>query len=206
MDELVKHHVGGKLKVAPEHSDSEVLRLMKKPGAKEFDAFADRFACASRAAGKEQYLVPYYIASHPGSTLESMIDLALYLKQTGHRPDQVQDFIPSPFDIAACMYHTGIDPMTGEEVYVARGAHERRLQRALLQYWKPENYAAVREALETAGREDLIGDHPRCLIDEAAPKGIRSQGPSKAPARAAKTSGGGYRPHRKSAGRRGERR
>ena len=99
-----------------------------------------------------------------------MIGLAQFLKRTGYRPDKVQDFIPGPMDIATCMYYTGLDPMTGKEVYVARGAHQRRLQRALMQYWKPENYAAVREALEEAGRQELIGDGPECLIAARPPQ------------------------------------
>ena len=121
MRELAEHHVGGHLKVAPEHTDSHVLALMKKPDSNDFQGFAEEFKQASREGGKpKQYLVPYYISSHPGSDLHAMIDLALFLKRNGYRPDQVQDFIPVPFDIATCMYYTGIDPFTKEEVYVAR--------------------------------------------------------------------------------------
>ena len=173
MNQMVRHHVGGLLKVAPEHTDPEVLALMKKPGIDDYEAFADCFLNASRNAGKEQYLVPYFIAGHPGSDLHAMIDVALYLKRSGQRPDQVQDFIPGPFDIATCMYHTGIDPMSGRKVYVAKGMRERRLQRALLQFFKPENDALVREALQKAGRTDLIGSDPECLIPTNPPRPIR---------------------------------
>ena len=204
MRELAEHHVGGLLKVAPEHTDPEVLRLMKKPGIEGFVNFDRQFQQASQAAGKRQGLVPYFIASHPGSTLEAMIELACFLKRSGHRPDKVQDFIPNPMDIATCMYHTGLDPMTGEEVYVPRGTRERRWQRALLQFFKPENDADVREALTQAGREDLIGDGPDALI------------PRQPPAQARRTKGdsrrgdgdyvhrppAGYRAHRKTSQRR----
>src|SRR5262249_7411523 len=118
--ELAAHHVGGHLKVAPEHTDPHVLALMNKPENDSFGGFAGAFKKASSEAGKpKQYLVPYYIASHPGSDLHAMIDLALFLKRSGYRPDQVQDFIPAPFDIATCMYYTGIDPFSGQEVFVA---------------------------------------------------------------------------------------
>jgi radical SAM superfamily enzyme YgiQ (UPF0313 family) len=170
MRELTAHHVGGHLKVAPEHTDPRVLDLMKKPGAEDFLAFAEAFKKASRQSGKEQYLVPYYIASHPGSDLDAMIDLALFLKRNGYKPDQVQDFIPSPFDIAACMYHTGLDPMTMKPVHVARHLNDRRLQRALLQFFKPENYFTVRTALTRAKRQDLIGHGPDCLIPPRPPR------------------------------------
>ncbi|MHB1424300.1 MAG: YgiQ family radical SAM protein [Gemmataceae bacterium] len=158
MRELAEHHVGGHLKVAPEHTDPQVLSLMKKPENDNFESFARDFRTASNEAGKpKQYLVPYYIASHPGSDLYAMIDLALFLKRNGYRPDQVQDFIPAPFDIATCMYYTGIDPFTKQEVYVARNLKDRKLQRALIQFFKPENYFQVREALLQACRSDLIG-------------------------------------------------
>jgi uncharacterized radical SAM protein YgiQ len=202
LDELAQHHVGGHLKVAPEHSDPAVLDLMKKPSIEDFDRFAERFACASQSSGKRQYLVPYFIAGHPGSDLDAMIHLACYLKRTGYRPEQVQDFIPGPFDVATCMYYTGLDPMTGKKVYVARGARERRLQRALLQFFLPENDHLVREALEQAGRTDLIGSESDSLIPaqppkEAGKKPSARRGSSKAPTQAV-----GYRPHRKTARRR----
>ncbi|WZO99764.1 YgiQ family radical SAM protein [Isosphaeraceae bacterium EP7] len=171
MDELAAHHVGGHLKVAPEHTDTEVLKRMKKPNQEDYSGFADAFREASARVGKpKQYLVPYYIASHPGSDLAAMIDLALFLKRNGYRPDQVQDFIPAPFDIATCMYHTGLDPFTGEEVYTAKHLKDRKLQRALLQFFKPENYFEVRDALMKAGRSDLIGAGCDALIPAQPPQ------------------------------------
>jgi uncharacterized radical SAM protein YgiQ len=171
MQELTAHHVGGHLKVAPEHTDPHVLELMKKPAVDNFGTFAKDFKQASQAAGKpKQYLVPYFIASHPGSDLHAMIELAVFLKRNGYRPDQVQDFIPAPFDVATCMYYTGIDPFTGKEVYIARQLRERKMQRALMQFFKPENYFQVREALLQAGRQDLIGGGCDCLIPTQPPK------------------------------------
>jgi radical SAM superfamily enzyme YgiQ (UPF0313 family) len=170
MRELVEHHVGGQLKVAPEHVDPHVLDLMKKPANDDFEKFDHEFQKASRRAGKKQRLVPYFIASHPGSDLDAMIELALFLKRNHYQPDQVQDFIPSPFDIAACMYHTGLDPHTLKPVYIAKHLRDRKLQRALLQFFKPANYFLVRQALEQAGRQDLIGDGCDCLIPARAPR------------------------------------
>jgi radical SAM superfamily enzyme YgiQ (UPF0313 family) len=171
MRELAAHHVGGHLKVAPEHTDPLVLGLMKKPENDNFEGFVKEFTKASKAAGKpKQYLVPYYIASHPGSDIHAMIDLALFLKRNGYRPDQVQDFIPAPFDVATCMYYTGIDPFTKEAVYVARNLRDRKLQRALMQFFKPENWFTVREALIEAGRQDLIGSGCDSLIPPNPPK------------------------------------
>jgi uncharacterized radical SAM protein YgiQ len=171
MKELTAHHVGGHLKVAPEHTDPHVLELMKKPNVDNFGVFAKEFQNASQAAGKpKQNLVPYFISSHPGSDLNAMIDLAVFLKRNGYRPDQVQDFIPAPFDVATCMYHTGIDPFTGKEVYIARHLRDRKMQRALLQFFKPENYFEVRKALEQAGRTDLIGSGCDALIPAHPPK------------------------------------
>jgi uncharacterized radical SAM protein YgiQ len=168
--ELAAHHVGGHLKVAPEHTDAHVLELMKKPSNVNFEGFAGAFKKASQAAGKpKQYIVPYYIASHPGSDLHAMIDLAVFLKRNGYRPDQVQDFIPAPFDIATCMYYTGVDPFTKQEVYVAKGIRNRKMQRALMQFFKPENWFTVREALIEAGRQDLIGSGCDCLIPANPP-------------------------------------
>jgi uncharacterized radical SAM protein YgiQ len=156
--ELAAHHTGGRLKVAPEHTSPAVLELMKKPSIDNFGQFAEQFRAASAAAGRpKQQIIPYFIASHPGSDLAEMIDLALYLKRNGYRPDQVQDFIPAPFDIATCMYYAGIDPFTKKPVKIARNLRDRKLQRALMQFFKPENYFEVREALGRAGRIDLIG-------------------------------------------------
>lgn len=168
--ELTEHHVGGLLKVAPEHSQPEVLARMRKPPVDGFLDFAEHFERANERAGKEQYLVPYFIASHPGSELESMIELAVFLKQSGYRPDQVQDFIPAPFDVATAMYYTGLDPFSKKPVPTARRLRDRRYQRALLQFFKPENYFAVREALEQAGRQDLIGSGCDALIPERPPR------------------------------------
>ncbi|MCX7665246.1 MAG: YgiQ family radical SAM protein [Gemmataceae bacterium] len=169
--ELAEHHTGGRLKVAPEHTHPEVLKLMKKPAVDNFGVFAQQFKEASQEVGKpKQFVVPYFIASHPGSDLEEMIHLAIYLKRNGYRPDQVQDFIPAPFDIATCMWYTGIDPMTGKEVKVARNLRDRKLQRALMQFFKPENWFEVREALVKAGRTDLIGSGCDCLIPAQPPK------------------------------------
>jgi uncharacterized radical SAM protein YgiQ len=171
LTELAAHHVGGHLKVAPEHTDPHVLDLMKKPRNVNFEGFANDFKKASKSAGKpKQYIVPYYIASHPGSDIHAMIDLAIFLKRNGYRPDQVQDFIPAPFDIATCMYYTGIDPFTKQEVYIARGLRDRKTQRALMQFFKPENYFEVRKALIDAGRSDLIGGGCDCLIPAQPPK------------------------------------
>ena len=168
--ELVRHHTGGLLKVAPEHSHPDVLELMKKPPIEDFESFEKKFYRAAASADSKRHLATYFMAGHPGCDLPAAIDLALFLKRNGYRPDKVQDFIPGPMDIATCMYHTGIDPMSGREVYVPKGARERRLQRALLQYFKPENYADVRRALEEAGRTDLIGAGRNCLISSRPPK------------------------------------
>lgn len=209
MRELAEHHVGGLLKVAPEHTDPNVLDLMKKPSIDDFTEFDREFKKASAKAGKKQYLVPYFIASHPASDVNSMIELALFLKRNHYKPDQVQDFIPSPFDIAACMYHTGLDPMTKKPVYVAKQLRDRRYQRALLQFFKPENYFEVRRALEEAGRQDLIGSGCDCLIPDRPPKAALDKRRVKANRELREQREGdhirgepGYRPHRKTSKRR----
>jgi uncharacterized radical SAM protein YgiQ len=175
VEELAKHHVGGQLSVAPEHVSPRVLEKMKKPGIESYERFQKMFECASTAAGKEQYDIPYFISGHPGSTLEDMVDLALWLKKNGRRPRQVQDFIPTPMAMATCMYHTGIDPLTMQPVYTATGLRAKKLQKALLLYWSPEQWALAREALREAGRADLIGHGPDALVP---PEGAGERRPS----------------------------
>jgi len=170
MRDLTRHHVGGLLKVAPEHTDPNVLDLMRKPSGDDFEEFTKEFKKESKKAGKKQHIVPYFISSHPGSDLDAMIHLAVFLKQNGYQPDQVQDFIPAPMDVASAMYYTGIDPFTKKPVYIAKHLRDRKLQRALLQFFKPENYFEVRKALEQAKRTDLIGNGCDCLIPAQPPK------------------------------------
>jgi uncharacterized radical SAM protein YgiQ len=200
--QIARHHTGGLLKVAPEHVDPEVLRRMHKPSIECFEAFAKQFEREAAAAGKREFLVPYFIAGHPGCDLRAMIEVALYLKRQGLKPDKVQDFIPGPMDVATCMYYTGLDPMSGESVYVPRGGRERRLQKALLQFFKPENYRDVREALEEDDRLDLIGDGPECLIPSRPPRCGAGVPPAGATKPASPQKSAGYRPHRKTAKRR----
>jgi uncharacterized radical SAM protein YgiQ len=164
MDELVTHHVGGHLKVAPEHASDRVLNVMRKPSIGEFNKFSDAFDAASKRAGKEQYLVPYFIAAHPGAGLDEAIEMAAFLRKSGYKPRQVQDFIPAPMDWATAIYWTGLDPKTLTPVPVAKSLRDRTTQRALLQWFKPENWYAVHDALKKAGRQDLIGHHPEALI------------------------------------------
>jgi len=171
---LAEHHTGGQLSVAPEHSKKEVLDKMKKPGVESYERFAEQFQCASEAAGKRQFLVPYFISGHPGSTLGDMVDLALWLKARGMRPRQVQDFIPTPMSLATTMYHTGVDPLTRSPVYTAKALYDKRLQKALLLYWDPAHHELVREALTRAGRTDLIGTRAQCLVPPAQGKGALS--------------------------------
>ena len=165
--ELVRHHVSGQLKVAPEHASNHVLDLMGKPHIEAYKAFQKRFYEITKGMCKEQYLVPYLMSSHPGSTMKDAIDLALFLKKEGIRPEQVQDFYPTPGTISTCMFWTGLNPYTMEEIYVPRTPEEKAEQRALLQYFKPENHEKIRKALLRAGRRDLIGSGPNCLVPAA---------------------------------------
>lgn len=162
--ELVAHHVSGQLKVAPEHCSAAVLDKMGKPHIEAYIEFSKRYFKYSKKEGKEQYLVPYLMSSHPGSTLKDAVELALFLKKIGIRPEQVQDFYPTPGTVSTCMFYTGLDPYTLKEVYVAKEPHEKAMQRALLQYFNPKNAELVREALRKAGRHDLIGVGDKCLI------------------------------------------
>lgn len=163
-EEMVEHHVSGQLKVAPEHISENVLEKMGKPCGKTYGKFVDRFYAINKKVGKEQYLVPYLMSSHPGSTLKEAIELAEYLRDLGYMPEQVQDFYPTPGTLSTCMYYTGLDPRTMEPVYVPKSREEKRMQRALLQYRNPRNYDLVYEALIKAGRQDLIGYGTKCLI------------------------------------------
>lgn len=176
---LVNDHVSGHLKVAPEHCCNDVLALMSKPPIEEYDKFKSRFAQLTKEAGKEQYIVPYLISSHPGSTLDSAIELALYLKKNNLNPEQVQDFYPTPGTASTCMFYTGIDPATGKSVYVARDYNEKQMQRALLQFARPANAPLVRKALRLAGREDLIGFGKDCLVRPEPPKKYPSRNDNK---------------------------
>ncbi len=161
---LVNDHVSGHLKVAPEHCCNNVLKLMGKPPIEDYDKFKSKFAQLTKEAGKEQYIVPYLISSHPGSDLNSAIELALYLKKNNLNPEQVQDFYPTPGTASTCMFYTGIDPNTMKPIYVARDYEEKQMQRALLQFARPANAVMVRKALKKAGREDLIGFGKDCLV------------------------------------------
>jgi radical SAM superfamily enzyme YgiQ (UPF0313 family) len=164
ISELAQHHTGGQLSVAPEHNESGVLDKMKKPGIQSYERFAQAFCNASEKAGKEQYLVPYFISGHPGSTLTDAVSLAVYLKNNDMRPRQVQDFIPTPMAVATTMFYTGIDPLTGEPVYTARDMREKRMMKALIFYWDAQHWPLAREALKKCGRHDLIGRGPHALI------------------------------------------
>ena len=162
--QLVAHHVSGQLKVAPEHCSNSALSMMGKPPIEVYESFRRKYFELCKQAGLEQYLVPYLMSSHPGATMKDAVEMALWLKKWGYMPEQVQDFYPTPGTISTVMYYTGIHPMTGKAVYVTRDYNEKRLQRALLQYSKPENANLVREALTLAGREDLIGFGEGCLV------------------------------------------
>lgn len=168
--ELLQHHVSGQLRLAPEHVSDAVLSVMGKPSRSVYDAFCRRFDALNREYGLEQYVVPYLISSHPGSTMKEAVELACAVRDMGYMPEQVQDFYPTPSTMSTCMYYTGVDPRTMKPIYVAHDPHEKAMQRALIQYRKPENYKLVREALEKAGRQDLIGFDKKCLIKPYPPK------------------------------------
>lgn len=162
--ELCEHHVSGQLKVAPEHISDNVLKKMGKPGRNVYDKFCKKFYDINKKIGKKQYLVPYLMSSHPGSTLNDAIELALYIKEHNLHPEQVQDFYPTPFTVSTCMFYTELDPFTMQKVYVPKDMEEKRMQRALLQFRNPDNIPYVIKALKKAGREDLIGYSPKCLV------------------------------------------
>ena len=162
--ELCEHHVSGQLKVAPEHISDAVLEKMGKPGVDVYNRFVKAYKDMNEKIGKKQYLVPYLMSSHPGSTLKEAVELAEFLRDLGYMPEQVQDFYPTPSTISTCMYYTGVDPRTMQPIYVAINPHEKAMQRALIQYRNPKNYDLVYEALVKAGRTDLIGFDKKCLI------------------------------------------
>lgn len=170
--ELVEHHVSGQLKVAPEHISDAVLKRMGKPENAVYGRFVKKYEQINRQLGKQQFLVPYLMSSHPGSTLKEAVELAEYLRDLGYMPEQVQDFYPTPSTVSTVMYYTGIDPRDGKHVYVCRNPHEKAMQRALIQYRNPKNYELVYEALQKAGREDLIGFDRKCLIKPGRRNGI----------------------------------
>ncbi len=164
LEELCRHHVSGQLKIAPEHISGAALEKMGKPSAKVYERFVKAYETMNQKLGKKQYLVPYLMSSHPGSTLKCAVELAEFLRKFSYTPKQVQDFYPTPSTVSSCMYYTGLDPRTMQKVYVAKNPHEKAMQRALIQYRDPKNYELVREALKKTGREDLIGFEETCLI------------------------------------------
>jgi len=164
MKELCEHHVSGQLKVAPEHISDSVLKLMGKPSNDVYERFIKAYKRTNEDVGKKQFVVPYLMSSHPGSTMKEAVALAEYLRDLGYMPEQVQDFYPTPSTISTCMYYTELDPRTMEKVYVPKNPHEKAMQRALIQYRNPKNYDLVVEALQKAGRTDLIGFDKNCLI------------------------------------------
>ncbi|MBU3227141.1 YgiQ family radical SAM protein [Clostridium algidicarnis] len=172
-EELCKYHISGQLKVAPEHVSNKVLKHMGKPTKEVYNKFANTYFAINKKIGKDQYLVPYLMSSHPGSDLNAAIELALYIKEMGYTPEQVQDFYPTPGSLSTVIYYTGINPLTNEDVYVPRDMKEKNMQRALLQFTKPENYNLVKEALIKSNREDLIGKDKSCLIGWNEPRRIK---------------------------------
>ncbi len=174
--ELVEYHVSGQLKVAPEHISDVVLSTLGKPEKAVYERFVKKYYKINEQLGKKQFLVPYLMSSHPGSTLKEAVELAEYLRDLGYMPEQVQDFYPTPSTVSTVMYYTGIDPRNGKKVYVCRNPHEKAMQRALIQYRNPNNYELVKEALIKAGREDLIGFDKKCLIRPRKNAGSQNSG------------------------------
>ena len=188
--ELVEHHVSGQLKVAPEHIADPVLNMMGKPSNAVYQRFLAKYQHLNEKLGKKQFVVPYLMSSHPGSTLKEAIALAEYIRDLGYMPEQVQDFYPTPSTISTVMYYTGLDPRTMQPVYVPTSPHEKAMQRALIQYRDPKNYRLVREALETAGRQDLIGYGKECLIRPAAGQRPPQEGkPGSRPGQSSRSGG-----------------
>lgn len=168
--ELCKHHISGQLKVAPEHVSDKVLSQMGKPNREVYDRFVKKYFEINKKINKKQFLVPYLMSSHPGSDLKAAIELALYIKEMGYTPEQVQDFYPTPGSLSTTIYYTGVNPLTGDKVYTPKTQEEKDMQRALMQFTIPKNYNIVKKALLKAGREDLIGSDSSCLIDWNGPK------------------------------------
>jgi radical SAM superfamily enzyme YgiQ (UPF0313 family) len=185
--ELAEFHVSGQLRLAPEHVSDEVLRVMGKPSNSVYQRFCKEFQELSAEVGKDQYIVPYLMSSHPGSTMKEAVKLAEFCRDMGYMPEQVQDFYPTPSTVSTCIYYTGLDPRTMKEVYCPRDPHEKAMQRALIQYRDPKNHKLVMEALHKAHREDLIGYGPKCLVRPDGPHGPRREGAKgKGPKRDAK--------------------
>ena len=199
--ELVKYHISGQLKVAPEHCIDSVLDYMGKPHIGVYEKFMDQYRRLNDRYSKEQYIVPYLMSSHPGSTLQDAVALAEYLNKMGRQPEQVQDFYPTPGTISTCMYYTGLDPITMKPVYVAKTPHEKAMQRALLQWKRPDKRRLVIEALKEAGREDLIGFGPQCLVrPENGGRRTPSEKPARSVVKSAPQSGSGKTRPAKKAG------
>ena len=195
--ELVQHHISGQLKVAPEHVSDAVLSRMGKPRNAVYNQFVEKYYALNKQYGMNQYLVPYLMSSHPGSTMKEAVELAEYTRDMGYMPEQVQDFYPTPSTLSTVMYYTGLDPRTMDHVYVPTDPHEKAMQRALIQYRNPKNYYLVREALIKAHRQDLIGTGPKCLIRAVAPRSGAVTAPPPKPRANSKSSSRGTKPVQK---------
>ena len=187
----MQYHISGQLKVAPEHVSDAVLCRMGKPRNAVYNRFVDKYFALNKQYNMNQFLVPYLMSSHPGSTMKEAVELAEYIRDMGYNPEQVQDFYPTPSTLSTVMYYTGLDPRTMEKVYVPTDPHEKAMQRALIQYRNPKNYYLVKEALIAAHREDLIGSGPKCLIRAVPPRSGGYTSASKAPGKPAKSAAPG---------------